>query len=470
MMRAMSAPSAAAASAAHADGLPLPRRYWAIVAIALGITMSVLDSTIVNVALPTVARDFRASSAASIWVINAYQLAILLVLLPLASLGEIVGYRRVSQAGLAIFTVASLGCAFAPSLLALSLARVVQGIGAAGIMSVNGALVRHTYPHHSLGRALGINAFVVATAAALGPTIASGVLALANWRWLFGINVPLGVVAIVIALWALPDSERTPRRLNIAGAALYAAAMGLLLSGLQALAHRAAVLLAVSELASGCAFAWLLVRHELPRTAPLVPFDLLRVRSFTLSLATSLFSFTAQMSALVALTFEIQRHGHSPVETGLFITPWPLALAVTAPLAGRLADRYPAGLLGGVGLLTLAAGLTLLVLYPVSGDATGVLWRMALCRAGFGFFQAPNNRAIMGSVPRKRSGAAGGMLAAARLIGQTIGAAAVAILFGAYGEPGSNYALALAALLALAGAAISLLRLGSKTAARPARS
>jgi len=321
MMGTMSASSAAAASAAHPDGLPVPRRYWAIAAIALSITMSVLDSTIVNVALPTIARDFRATSAASIWVINAYQLAILLVLLPLASLGEIVGYRRVSQAGLAIFTVASLGCAFAPSLLALSLARVVQGIGAAGIMSVNGALVRHTYPHRSLGHALGINAFVVATAAAVGPTIASGLLAVANWRWLFGINVPLGAVAIVIALCALPDSERTPRRLNIAGAALYAATMGLLLSGLQTLAHRAAVLLALGQIGSGCVFAWLLVRHERPRAAPLVPFDLLRIRSFTLSLATSVFSFTAQMAALVALPFEIQRLGHSAVETGLFITP-----------------------------------------------------------------------------------------------------------------------------------------------------
>ena len=466
----MSASSAAAASAAHPDGLPLPRRYWAIAAIALGITMSVLDSTIVNVALPTIARDFRAASAASIWVINAYQLAILLVLLPFASLGEIVGYRRVSQAGLAVFTVASLGCAFAPSLLALSLARIVQGIGAAGIMSVNGALVRHTYPHRSLGHALGINAFVVATASAVGPTIASGVLAVANWRWLFGINVPLGAVAIAIALWALPDSERTPRRLNIAGAALYAAAVGLLLSGLQTLAHRAAWLLAFAQIGSGSLLAWLLVRHERPRAAPLIPFDLLRIRSFTLSLVTSVFSFTAQMSALVALPFEIQRLGHSAVETGLFITPWPLALAVTAPLAGRLADRYPAGLLGGLGLLTMAAGLTLLVLYPVTGDAGGVLWRMALCGAGFGFFQAPNNRAIMSAAPRSRSGAAGGMLAAARLIGQTIGAAAVAILFRAYGEPGSNDALALAAFLALTGAVISLLRLGPTSATRPARS
>jgi DHA2 family multidrug resistance protein-like MFS transporter len=176
------------------------------------------------------------------------------------------------------------------------------------------------------------------------------------------------------------------------------------------------------------------------------------------------------MAALVALPFEIQRLGHSAVETGLYITPWPLALAFVAPLAGRLADRYPAGLLGGAGLLTLASGLFLLALYPMGGDATGLLWRMAVCGAGFGLFQAPNNRTIMGSAPRRRSGAAGGMLAAARLIGQSIGAAAVAILFRAYGDEGSNYALMLAALLAVAGAGLSLLRLAPDSASTPARS
>ena len=460
---AVSASSAAAT--AHPDGLPVPRRYWAIAAIALAITMSVLDSTIVNVALPTIARDFKATSAASIWVINAYQLAILLVLLPLASLGEIVGYRRVSQAGLALFTIASLGCAFAPNLLALSLARVVQGIGAAGIMSVNGALVRHTYPYRYLGRAVGINAFVVASAAAVGPTVASAVLAVAHWRWLFGINVPLGIVAFAIALCALPDSERAARKLNIAGAALYAGTMGLLLSGLQTLAHRAAAGLALAELGGGCLLAYLLARHERPRAAPLIPFDLLRVRIFSLSLATSVCSFSAQMAALVALPFEIQQLGHSAVETGLFITPWPLALAFAAPLAGRLADRYPAGLLGGVGLLTLATGLILLVLYPLTAGTGGVLWRMALCGVGFGLFQAPNNRTIMGSAPRARSGAAGGMLAAARLIGQSIGAAAVAILFRGYGEAGPKHALVLAALLALMAAGLSLLRLTTRAPA-----
>jgi len=444
---------------AHPDGLPVPRRYWAVAAIALAISMTVLDSTIVNVALPTIAREFAATSAASIWVINAYQLAILMLLLPLASLGEIVGYRRVSQTGLVVFTAASLGCAFAPGLVALSMARVVQGVGAAGIMSVSGALVRFTYPHRYLGRAVAINAFVVAASAALGPTIASAVLAIAHWRWLFGINVPLGAVTLLIALYALPDSERTHRPLNFAGATLYAGALGLLLSGLQSLAHHETAPLALAEIGGGCGLGWLLARHELPRAAPIVPFDLLRIRVFSLSFATSAFSFMAQMAALVALPFELQRLGHSAVETGLFMTPWALALAAAAPVAGRLADRFNAGILGGIGLLVLALGLVLLALYPEGGSGAGFVWRMALCGLGFGFFQAPNNRAILASAPRARSGAAGGMLGVARLLGQTVGAAGVAILFRAYGVGGSHLALFVAALLAVTAAGVSVLRL-----------
>ena len=231
-------------------------------------------------------------------------------------------------------------------MLTLSIARVVQGFGAAGIMSVSPALVRFTYPHRHLGRAIGINAFVVATSAALGPTIAAAVLAVAHWRWLFGINVPLGLITICIAFASLPETERARRPLNYAGAALYAGAFGLLVSGLQSLAHQGSRALALLQLACGAALAWLLVRHERPRAAPLIPFDLLRIRILSLSLLTSVCAFMAQTAALVALPFEIQRLGHSAVATGLLMTPWPLALAVAAPLAGHLADRYAAGALG----------------------------------------------------------------------------------------------------------------------------
>jgi DHA2 family multidrug resistance protein-like MFS transporter len=422
--------------------------------------MSVLDSSIANVALPSIARDFHASNAASIWVINAYQIAILAALLPLASLGEIVGYRRISQAGLLVFTLASLGCAFATSLPALSAARIVQGLGAAGIMSVNAALVRFTYPQKLLGRAIGINAFAVAVSAAIGPTIASAVLAVAHWRWLFGINGPIGLVTFIIALRALPETGTSPRRLNYVGALLNAATFALLVSGLQALAHESTELLAALQLAAAGVLGFALVRHEINRPAPIIPFDLLKIRMFSLSIATSIASFMAQMAGLVALPFEIQqRIGRSAVETGLLMTPWPAAVAIAAPIAGRLADRYPAAILGGLGLLTLAAGLAALAAFPPGGSVPDFTWRMALCGLGFGFFQSPNNRTLLSAAPRSRSGAAGGMLGTARLLGQALGAVAVAILFRVYPGTGSNVVLWVAAAVAVAAALISMARL-----------
>jgi DHA2 family multidrug resistance protein-like MFS transporter len=454
---------AEASATVRADGLPVPRRYWAIAAIILAITMSVLDSTIVNVALPSLAHDFRTSDAASIWVINAYQIAILVALLPLASLGEIVGYRRVSQCGLAVFTVASLACALAPTLTILSIARVVQGLGAAGIMSVNSALVRFTYPHRMLGRAIGINAFAVAIAAATGPTIASAILAVAHWRWLFAVNVPVGLITIVIALLALPETARSARRLNHIGVVLQVGTFALLLSGLQSFAYDAMTGLGIAEIAGGCVLGALLVRHEIVRDAPLIPFDLLRLRLFSLSVLTSIGSFMAQTAGLVALPFAIQHVGHSAAETGLLMTPWPVGVAVAAPLAGRLADRYPAGILGSIGLLAMATGLFLLAVFPPNGTSVDLIWRMALCGLGFGFFQSPNNRTLISSAPYARTGAAGGMLATARLLGQTIGAAGVAILFRAYPGRGSNLALSVAAAIALAAAVVSASRLAGRS-------
>src|ERR1700761_9390678 len=192
----------------HPDGMPLPLRYWAIGTSALGVCMAVLDSAIANVALPTIAADLHTDPALSIWIVNGYQLAITISLLPLSSLGDIVGYRRVYQAGLILFTLASLACAFSTSLPLLALARVIQGFGAAGIMSVNTALLRFIYPQKMLGRGIGINARVVAVSSAVGPTIASAILAVANWPWLFAVNVPIGIAAVLVGWRSLPLTAR----------------------------------------------------------------------------------------------------------------------------------------------------------------------------------------------------------------------------------------------------------------------
>jgi DHA2 family multidrug resistance protein-like MFS transporter len=246
---------------------------------------------------------------------------------------------------------------------------------------------------------------------------------------------------------------------------LNVATFALLIGGLQALAHDSAEPLAALQLAAAGLFGFALVRHEINRPSPIIPFDLLKIRVFSLSVATSIASFTAQMAGLVALPFEIQRLGRSAVETGLFMTPWPVAVAIAAPIAGRLADRYPAGVLGGLGLLSLAAGLAALALFPPGGSAADFIWRMALCGLGFGFFQTPNNRTLLSSAPRSRSGAAGGMLSTARLLGQALGAAAVAILFRAYPGMGSNVVLWAAAAVAVAAALLSMARLGSPPSA-----
>src|ERR1700688_1134023 len=182
------------------DGLLAERRRWAAAAIFTALAMASLDTAIANIALPAIAADLHVGPADVIWVVNVYQIALVATLLPLAALGEIVGHRRIYLAGLVLFTVASLACAEAWSLPSLLVARVLQGLGASGIMSVNTALVRFVYPGRLEGRGFGYNAMVVATAFTLGPTIASLILAVGPWGWLFGVNIPFGVVAILIGL------------------------------------------------------------------------------------------------------------------------------------------------------------------------------------------------------------------------------------------------------------------------------
>jgi DHA2 family multidrug resistance protein-like MFS transporter len=456
-------PKTVADTDAHAparqDGLPVPRRYWAIVAIWLAMAMSVLDGAIANVALPTIARELHADAASSIWIVNAYQLAITVALLPLASLGDKLGYRRVYLAGLAVFTLGSLGCALSHTLTELTAARVLQGLGAAGIMSINSALVRFTYPARLLGRGIGLNAVVISISAAVGPTVASAILGVATWEWLFAVNVPIGVLAIVIAARALPRTEGSRRPLDFISAGLNAVAFGGLLLGAESLV-REGLGPGLIRLAIGAVAALLLVRRELHRPAPMVPIDLLRIPIFGLSIATSIVSFAAQMLAYVALPFYFQGAlGRSAVETGFLMTPWPLAVGVAAPIAGRLADRFPAGALGGIGLGVFASGLFLLSqIHPGVSDLD-IAWRMAVCGLGFGFFQAPNNRAMVSSAPLHRSGAAGGMLATARLLGQTAGAVTTAMFFHLAGTHATTVALATASGVAAVAGLVSLLRL-----------
>lgn len=452
------------------DGLPTPRRYWSVLAIWLAIAMAVLDGSIANVALPTIARELRTDAATSIWIVNAYQLAITALLLPLAALGDRIGYHRVYLPGLALFVAGSVACALSHSLGQLIAARMFQGIGAAAIMSMNAAMVRATFPHALLGRWIGYNALVLSLSAAAGPSIAALVLSLGPWPWLFLINVPFGLAAMAIGLRALPRTAGHRGRPNYLSAALCAIALSTLVFGIETLA-RGKPASGLPLLAIAIVAGVLLVRRDWTRPQPLLPLDLLRIPIFSLSIATSITTFAAQMLAMVTLPFLLQAElGRTVVQTGLLMTLWPLAVGITAPLAGRLADRYPAGLLGGIGLGLFALGLLLLSLLDPSGSDADILWRMALCGAGFGFFQSPNNRTIVTAAPRTRSGAAGGMLATARLLGQTTGAVAVAAGFHWMGVASGPLLLRAAAVAAVVAAIISMLRLRVRTVPDPTAS
>jgi MFS transporter, DHA2 family, multidrug resistance protein len=449
-----------AAGGGRGDGLPWERRRWAIAAIFTALAMASLDTAIANVALPAISADLQVSPADVVWVVNVYQIALVATLLPLGALGEIVGHQRIYLAGLLLFTLASLGCALAWSLPSLLIARSLQGLGASGLMSVNTALVRFVYPSRIIGRGFGHNALVVATAFTLGPTIASAILAFGPWPWLFAINIPFGLIALAIGLKTLPSTPRAVHAFDFPGAALAAACLGLFVVAIGGAAHAARPSLMLIALATALVLGFLLARRQADHPAPTLPIDLFRRPLFALSASTAVCSFSVQGLSFVALPFYfediLQR---SQVETGFFMTPWPMVVAIMAPIGGRLSDRYPAGLLGGLGLLLLGLGMGLLATLPANPGVANIVWGMVICGLGFGLFQTPNMRAIMSSAPPHRSGSASGIVATARLIGQTTGAALAALCFGLAGREGATLALALGGGFAALGSVMSFLRL-----------
>lgn len=451
-------PPASSAAPAPADGLPTPRRWVAMAALLGGIVLVVLDMTIANVALPLIAQTLHATPAQAVWVATAYQLAVVMCLLPAAALGERVGYHRVFAGGLALFIAASALCAAAPSLPWLVAGRCLQGLGSGAVMPVGLALLRFTYPRRLLGQAIAWNALTVAAASAAGPAAGAALLTVASWPWLFAINLPLGGL-VLAACAGLPRVPGTHRPLDVGSIALNAGLFASFVLGCDWLMDRPAQGAALLALALACGLG--LVRRELPRAAPLIPLDLLRSHPFRISILASVCCFTGQMGATVAMPFYLQQGlGQSTLATGLLMTPWPLAVMLAAPLAGRLSDRLPTAWLCAGGGAVLALGLALCAAVPLQDHPwLGVGLFTALAGAGFGFFQTPNNRNMLLNAPQERSGAAGGAQGTARLTGQTLGSLMMGLLFHALpAGPAARWGLAASAVLALAAAGISLLR------------
>ena len=447
-----------AQSSAPSSGDQPTHRITAIVAVLAAMMLVVLDAAIANVALPSIAQSLAVTPAMSVLIVTAYQMALVMALLPCAALGESLGYRRVFTAGVALFTIASVFCAMSPSLSWLLAGRFLQGLGGAAVMALGVALLRLIVPPGQLGAAIGWNAMVIALSAAAGPTIGALILAGTSWPWLFAVNLPIGAV-VLLGTRALPPLTGTSRPLDLVSVALNAGSFAALVVGAELLLTRpllSAVLLVGSGLGVG-----MLIRREMPKEAPLIPLDLLRIGQFRRSVIASACCFTGQTAAIVALPFHLQ-HGLklNTLMTGLYLTSWPMTVAISAPIAGRLANVVSASWLCTAGGVCLAIGLAAAALLPLDSGPLPLIPFTMLCGVGFGLFNVPNNRTMFLSAPSERSGAAGGMQGTARLVGQTAGAVIMTLLFTLTSvENAPRIGLGIGSVLTLVAGMVSVVRI-----------
>ncbi len=439
------------------------RKYAAVTAILIVLVMTVLDVTAVNVALPVMAEKFGVSDSYTVWIVTVYQLVITMLLLPLSSAGDLFSYRRTFLTGVSIFTLASALCAASDRFSMIIISRALQGIGAACVMGVNIALTRLIYPREVLGRGLAINAMVIAIATAAGPTIAGGILSVASWHWLFLINVPFGIMAFVIGKRLLPANPPRTRRpaFDWISALCNVVVFGLIFYALGNFARKGDILLNSILLITGIAVGCFYVRRQLCHTDPMLPVDLFRIRLYSLSIITSVCSFIAQNMAMIALPFLfLSGYGFNEITTGLLMTPWPLATMIISPLAARFVERHNPGITAAYGMGVYAIGITLLLLLPDSGASfKDIAWRMAICGIGYGLFQTPNNIVMVIATPIRRTGGAGGMQSTARLVGQTLGATLVTLIFAiSMATLSVRLCLCTALIMALAAGILSLTR------------
>ena len=422
-----------------------------------------IDGAIASVALPTIARDFGVSNAVVTNVVTVYQLVLVMFLLPFSSLGDRVGHRRLYQAGQALFMLSCALCIFADNLAVLLVLRAVQAIGAAMALSVSAAMLRQIYPASKLGSGLGLNSVIVASSAALAPTLGGWIVGHLAWQWVFVVAAPLAVISLLLGR-ALPEPEPLARKAEWLSGGLSAMTMLLLIGGLQLATHGDLVAGSVIVVL-GIALLVMLVRRERQRTTPVLPVDLLAMPVLGLTALASMASFIAAGALMLSLPFRLEvGMGYAPQTVGLLLLPFPLTMLVISPIAGWASDRIAPTKLGVTGMGITIIGLLLLATMPDAPGEWGIAWRLALTALGFALFFAPNSRLLIGRAPRNRAAAAGGLLSTSRLLGQALAAVLVGILLaGGMGMGPQPFYLACA--LAVAAAGCSVLRYQFRDAA-----
>ncbi|WP_066520156.1 MFS transporter [Curtobacterium ammoniigenes] len=403
------------------------RRVLSMVAILLSTLISTIDTSIVNVALPKLSRELHAPPSETVWIATAFLLAVACAVPATSALGDQFGRRRLFLIGVPVFTLASLGCALSPTLPVLVGFRIAQGLGSAVVLAVAIPLIRRLFSHEQLGQMLGFNAMTVALGTSLGPTLGGVILATLSWPWLFLINVPIGAISFTLAYIVMPPSRPERGDYDVPGALWAATAIAATLLAVRQLAEPRTLWQAAVLLLLAAAAVIFFIRRERVAPRPLIPLGLF-TETFSLTVATAWSSFLGQGIAFIALPFLFQSaYGATPLQSALLFTPWPLVIVFVAPLSGRLADRVRPAVLAVSGLSVFTIGLVMLATLGASPPIWLVLVATAVCGAGYGLFQSPNNRDMMAAAPLRFSASASAVLNTNRSVGQSAGAAAVSI-------------------------------------------
>lgn len=406
------------------------RKWHVMAAVAMGTFLGTVDSSIVNIALPTLVKDYNASFATVQWVVLVYLLTVTTLMMVVGRLADMFGKKYIYLAGFGVFTLGSALCGLAPGIYWLIGFRALQAIGAVMVVALGMAIVTEAFPPQERGKALGINGAVVSLGIVLGPTLGGLIIETLSWHWIFFVNLPVGLIGMWMVYRHVPVSNpQTDQKFDIMGAlTLFVSILALLLAlttGQISGFWNGQVL---SLLGLWVIFLGLFIRMETLVAQPMLDLALFQNPLFRINLITGFLTFIVISGTTLIMPFYLENIlQYSTIQTGVLMGVLPVALGLTAPISGMLSDRLGTRLITMVGLVTLVIGYAAMSTLEQTTSAIGFALRILPIGLGMGIFQSPNNSAIMGSAPRERLGVASGMLAITRTLGQTSGIA----VFGA---------------------------------------
>ncbi|UFH53583.1 MFS transporter [Spirosoma sp. KNUC1025] len=426
-----------------ATGTSSPNKWIILGTVVFGTFMSTLDSSIVNIALPTIRRDLNAGDSVE-WIVLCYLLTTTSTLLIMGKLSDWVGRRQLYITGFCVFVLGSLLCGLAWSLWSLVAFRIVQGLGASMLFAIGPAIISDAFSPKERGQALGLMGSVVAAGSSAGPVIGGLLLGKFGWSSIFFVNVPIGLIAIWRAWTILPDSPKvTGQRFDLVGAGLFLLGVTALLTGLDfgpVPNYGWNDSLVIGLLSVGAVLIALFLIWEMRVREPMLQLSLFRVWPFTSAILAAFCGFVASGGNIFVIPFFLQQLlGLNPERAGLVLLAGPLTLSLVAPLGGYLSSRVSTRWLSSLGLLITACGYFAFSFLDSSWDWKDVVWRSSLVSMGFGLFQSPNSSSALNSAPLAQRGIASSMIAFMRNLGFVVG---IALAAAVWYSTRNRYALA----------------------------